>query len=134
MKKSHLVSMGALVSLLGLGFAPMARAGVPEDLAAFKTAATELKTAMTSITDEATAKAKVGTLEAAITKFNAAGTTLDAALAKLDRTKEADATLYQNTQADMQSASQSLADEQIRLVSAPPISAVVSAKLNTLRK
>lgn len=123
--------MFALVPLLGLS--TPARAGVPEDLAAFKTAAAELKTSMESITNEATAKANVSKLEAAITKYNQAGAALEASLSKLDRTVEASANVYQTTQADAQQASASLADQQVRLLSEPPISAVVSPKLNTLR-
>lgn len=134
MRKIHVVSVFAWLSLLGLGLATTARAGVPEDLAAFKTAATELKAKMASITNEATARANVTALEAAINKYNQAGTTLDASLSNLDRTKEADAKIYQSTSTEMQAASQSLADEQIRLLSAPPITAVVASKLNTLRK
>jgi hypothetical protein len=134
MRKIHVVSVFAWLSLLGLGLATTARAGVPEDLAVFKAAATELKAKMASITNEATARANVAALEAAINKYNQAGTTLDASLSLLDRTKEADAKTYESTATEMQTASQSLADEQIRLLSAPPITSVVAPKLNTLRK
>ncbi|MBM7116416.1 hypothetical protein [Archangium primigenium] len=132
MNRTSLASVFALVCLLGIS--TTASAGVPEDLTAFKTAASELKAAMESIKDEATAKAQLGKLEAAITKYNQASTALDASLGKLDRTKEADANLYQNSSAEKQTASQSLVDEQLRLLSARALSEVVSTKLNTLRQ
>jgi biotin-(acetyl-CoA carboxylase) ligase len=132
MKNLRLLCLFMLAPLLGLGTSALA--GVPEELAAFKTATTELKTCMESITNEATAKANVAKLEAAITKYNQTGATVDASLAKLDRAVQANATVYQNTQAEMQQASAALIDQQVRLLSAPPISAVVSPKLNALRK
>lgn len=132
MKRISLASVLALVCLLGIS--TTASAGIPEELTAFKTAASELKTTMGSIKDEATAKAHLSKLEAAITKYNQASTALDASLGKLNRAKEADASLYQNTSVEKLTASQSLVDEQLRLLSARAISEVVSAKLNTLRQ
>jgi hypothetical protein len=122
------------VSLLSFGIAIPVQAGIPEELAAFKTAASELKTCMVSITNEATAKAKVGTLEAAITKLNQANTTLDASLTALDRSSSANARLYQETQTEKGTVGQSLVAEKVRLLSERPICAVVCPKLSALHK
>jgi hypothetical protein len=134
MRRGNLLLLFVLAFLLSLGVATPALAGVTEDLAAFKTAASELKACMVSITNEATAKSKVSTLEAAITKLNNAGTALDASLAALDRSVSANATQYQNSLSEKQTAAKELTTEQVRLLSAPPIAAVVAPKLNAIRQ
>jgi hypothetical protein len=134
MRRGNVFSLFVLAVLLGLGIVTPARAGVTEDLAAFKTAASELKACMVSITNEATAKSKLSTLDAAITKYNNASTTLDTSLGSLDRSTEANGRLYQSTQTEKQAAADTLTTEQVRMLAAPPIAAVVAAKLATIRQ
>jgi len=134
MRRGNLFSLFVLTVLLSLVVVTPARAGVPEDLTAFKTAANELKACMVSITNEATAKSQLSTLDAAITKYNNASTALDTSLGALDRAVEANARLYQSAQTEKQTAADTLTADQVRMLAAPPIAAVVAPKLSTIRQ
>ena len=133
MKRYHVFSFLTVAVLAGLGVVTPARAGVSEDLNAFKTAANDLRASMVTIVDEATAKSNLSNLDAAITRYNNASNALDTSLNALDRSTETNARLYEATQTDRQTASDALSTEQVRLLASVPIAAVVAPELAIMR-